>query len=243
MTAIKIFGERNTGTNYLWWLLEHNTNAVLLPGSKPRKRGWMKSTLLFDHFYNTAFRHELGWKHGFPVLEDIKAWHDPGNLLLVTLTKNPYAFLLSLFKKPYHYQGEKPPDFSTFLRTPWRTLKRENYSQKSFHNPIEIWNLKNVSYIGLEGKTGIKTLNFQYETLLNNPELTISEICKNHKDLRMNAGFINLETSTKSSTNTYRDYKDYYLQERWRDFIAPEDRYYIQQHLDKEVMKYFGYDW
>ena len=61
--SIKIFGERNTGTNYLRKLIEENLEVALLKGSISKGsiftlREWTK-----DLFFILTKGKNLGWKH------------------------------------------------------------------------------------------------------------------------------------------------------------------------------------
>ena len=92
---LKIYGERNTGTNYLIQLLgrhidfiEEKGSAYLLASTKP--------TVDLDETDG------LGWKHRLISAEYLR---ERGvkreSILIITLTKNPYSWLLSLHKRPY----------------------------------------------------------------------------------------------------------------------------------------------
>jgi len=66
MKKIKIFGERNCGTNYLRELIIANIEAELLEGGVPVKKGIMKSSIIFDRLFDLLHKDFLGWKHSFP---------------------------------------------------------------------------------------------------------------------------------------------------------------------------------
>ncbi len=88
----KIYGCRNSGTNYLWHLVERN----------------------FDIHYvgNGAGKH----KHSLP-----RYFHDPESLVLM-ITKNPYSWLLSRKRKPHlGAVGDimKNANWADFLDTPY----------------------------------------------------------------------------------------------------------------------------
>ena len=68
----------------------------------------------------------LGWKHGFPHATAI-----PADLAVVICVRDPRAWALSMFAKPWH----TPPtmqslEFSDFIRAPWETIvDRDRYFQ------------------------------------------------------------------------------------------------------------------
>ncbi|MCF8368000.1 MAG: hypothetical protein K9G76_03100 [Bacteroidales bacterium] len=92
MTLVKIYGERNSGTIYLEWLLKKNLEVDL----------------------HESF--ELGWKHRLaPSPEELTDDHKK-NILFVCLVKNPYSWLLSMHKRPYNHESLRDLSFSDFLK-------------------------------------------------------------------------------------------------------------------------------
>ena len=82
---IQIFGERNSGTNYLKQLLEINLDPKIEIGSK------------------------FGWKHGFTHKRAIKN-KDTEHTLFLVLTKDPYSWLISMNQRPH--QAVQSIDYS-----------------------------------------------------------------------------------------------------------------------------------
>jgi hypothetical protein len=113
---IKIFGGRNTGTNYLEQLIDNNLYVKQLPGIFPRYwlkiRGKMKQVeYLFPSLSNITTwnklknlylintkKTNLGWKHSIPDYNIMDSYNHGSKLHIVTLTRNPYSWLLSLYK-------------------------------------------------------------------------------------------------------------------------------------------------
>ena len=78
--TIKIYGERNSGNNYLIKLLD--SNIINLNPS-----AWKMHT-----------EARFGWTHGLPIPTD------EANILkinFIILVKNPYSWLLSLYRNPH----------------------------------------------------------------------------------------------------------------------------------------------
>ena len=89
---IKIYGERNSGTNFLKQLLTKNTVDVSL---LPNRWG--------------------NWKHGFPNLDRDLHLSRKNKTLVVFVIRDLEEWLKSMYKNPYHYRiGGR--DFATFLR-------------------------------------------------------------------------------------------------------------------------------
>ena len=86
-------------------------------------------------------------------------------LSFLTITKNPYSWLLSLHRRPYHQKIDRNLSFEQFLQSKWTTLKRDN-SAPVLNSPIELWNKKNRSYLNLDKK---RTLNTTSEDIFKDP--------------------------------------------------------------------------
>lgn len=237
---VKVFGERNTGTNYLTMLLMKNLDIVLMRGTVtndlPNRRSEQAKNLFFKE---TAFQN-LGWKHGKVNLSLVETHRDLHLITFVTLTKNPYSFLLSLYKKPYHNQATPAQSFTTFLNSSWTTQDRENVSIDNIKSPIDLWNIKNKSYKQLIERYPQQTINVRYEDLLRDPQLTLAQI-SNKARSPLKSTFENIEKSTKKENSTFQDYQTYYLQEEWKAELRAEHIDLINNSLDAELMEFFGY--
>jgi hypothetical protein len=247
---LKIYGERNTGTNYLSRLVDLNLEVRQLTGVIP---GWLSSLqqwfrgkeLARDFYFSLTYRRNLGWKHSqvMPVDEMRKLRICTNDLSFVTLTRNPYSWLLSMYKRPYHQYYARKPDLESFLTAPWGRVRRENVSGE-IAGPVELWNIKNASYIQLQGK--LPALNLTFEALLESPEHALDTIGKQfHLDWKVDS-FVNYDQSAKrfhleDESKDTQFYRDYYLNEKWRTELSPQVISVINERLDENVMNYFGY--
>ncbi|MCC6456099.1 MAG: hypothetical protein IT328_14185 [Caldilineaceae bacterium] len=238
---IKIYGERNSGTRYLTKLIELNLDAELLPGSVPRTIRLLGGHYegIRDLYFWATYRQNLGWKHAMaPTPAQVKALHMDG-VLFITLTKNPYAWLLSMYRRPYH-QRQSEDSFAAFLQSKWPTVARENYAQ-AFPNPLVMWNEKNRSYLSLN--QGACVRNLRYEDLLRNPEAIVAGIASEYSIPKKQPNFVNVTQSTKPEPGKqFEDYQTYYLEERWRSKLDPDLLALINPQLDREVVTRFGYE-
>lgn len=241
MENLKIFGERNCGTRYLASLLSANTRVFLLPGGVPDKRGWMRSQWLFDRLYPIIYKHHLGWKHAFPDVNALLADPRYGTLAVVFLIKNPYSFLWSLFRRPYHFKGVVPDTFEVFLKTPWQPLRRENAGKHTFENPMHLWNAKAESYLKACDQPGNNATLIRYEDLVTEPERVIRQLVSRFNLPAAESGFSNVLSSTKPDAHDYAYYRDYTINQRWRQHLKPEHLEIINRHLDFGVMQQLGY--
>ncbi|MBR8828541.1 MAG: hypothetical protein DSM107014_11695 [Gomphosphaeria aponina SAG 52.96 = DSM 107014] len=255
---IKIYGERNTGTNYISQLIKENLQCQLIPGVAAeiakesvlrinkyiKKKGLKKleasifQELLIDEIFAKNLAVSLGWKHCRPPLDLIKNHQFTPQTLFITITKNPYSWLLSLYKRPYHNFFQAQREFREFLSMPWKTVKRE-YSQAYFDNPIQLWNEKQRAYIELAQEINI-CINLKYEQVLRNELGTIKALSYLFPFVHQN-GIVSIAKSTKNDGRDKQFFEEYYLKSQWRKEIKIEEIEYINQHLDFELLKYFNY--
>ena len=92
MRFIKIYGEQNSGTIYLEWLLKKNLDASLL-----------------DSF-------DFGWKHRIAPSADELTEKLKKEVLFLCLVKNPYSWLISMHKRPYNHECLHKLSFLDFLK-------------------------------------------------------------------------------------------------------------------------------
>ncbi len=58
---------------------------------------------------------------------------------------------------------------------------------------------------------------------------------------RKSSLFLNVEESTKGDRQTFSEYQDYYLRERWREKLTQQAIAFINHHLDLSLLSHFGY--
>ncbi len=241
---IKLYGERNTSTTYLGRLIELNLDVEQLRGTVPGPMLRLQRLLPGDEWLRDAYfaltsRANLGWKHGCVraavELRNLRVVNS--GVAFVTLTKNPYSWLLSLYRNPYHAYGERPDNFVRFLCQPWRTTRRDG-TARLLKSPVELWNLKNASYLGL---ASLSALHITTEQLFVDPAGIIERIARHFSIRRTSDGFIDHLPSTKNVSWTGADYRHYYLDEKWRDELSETAIEIIDQSLDRRLMRFFGY--
>lgn len=243
--VIKVYGERNTNTNYMHKLIQLNLEAEQLPGIVPgmimkAQRMLPGSELVRDMYFKAAFRSTLGWKHmavpPFSVLQ--KYGGDAGNVGYLTITKNPYAWLLSLYRRPYHQRPEAEMSFEEFLKKPWRTTGRDNV-RPLLASPVDLWNVKNKSYMNLPKD---KALHTTTEQIFKDPSVVMDTIAEKFAIKRLSDHFVNHERSTKDKNKNGSYYRDYYINEKWRHNLSSEAIEFINKRLDSRLMSFYGYE-
>lgn len=240
-SRIKLYGERNSGTNYLERLIRLNLAVHLLRGTTPDPVDvpFFGAEWVRDLYFRLAFRSNLGWKHMLaPDVRQLEGAVDPG-LLFVCLVKNPYAWLLSLYRKPHHAR-ERHASFEAFLVNPWHTLGREN-APKGFPNPIALWNAKMASYLQLSEHQRVVVL--RYEDLLADPLGVLDSLCREHGIPVRKRPLENIVNSVHDSSKgwDYEFYRSYYLEERWREKLSPAALQIIDRELDATLVQRLGY--
>lgn len=245
MPLLKLYGERNTGTNYLEELIRLNLHAETLRSIEPRWVELLQKPLpgknfLVDLYFLLTIKSHLGWKH--MLTEPTSSCFSPvigaRPIHVVTITKNPYSWLLSLYKRPHHYRGRLPSTFEEFLLTPWRTVGREG-SPRFFANPIDLWNQKNAAYLGMVKY--FKVMNVRYEDLLIDYEAVLVALSEAFSIERANQSFLNIEQSTKNDPMRFDDYRTYYLGELWKSDLSARSIGLINDRLDLDVVKKYNY--
>jgi len=234
---IKLYGERHTNTNYLSRLIELNLDAQLVEGVVPTYirtiERWTGSEGLRDRYLRRTFAQTLGWKHSA-----VPAQLNAAGVVFVTLTKNPYSWLLSMYRRPYHQHYAQPPSLEAFLQLSWQTVGRENV-EAEVANPIQLWNLKNRSYLGLPAES---SLHLRTEDTFIDAAAVIARIAETFDIARTNPQFVDFQRSTKKRTDRDGDYyRDYYLNERWRAELTQPALDIINAELDRELLQHFGY--
>lgn len=239
---VKVYGERNTGTNYLTKLVQSNFDVSLLVGAFPRKLNhWpLKNEFVRDSFFRVTYNHTLGWKHACLPSAEAIARSKRKDVALLALVKNPYSWLLSMYKRPYHGLDNSLA-FEDFITSPWPILDRENCPRKRL-NLVELWGIKNASYSQLENYP--RGMLVKFEDLLHNPQDVCLRMGKTLKIPASNEFAQNVEQASKKQDAdlNFDYYKDYYLGEKWKEKLSDNQISVINAHLDKTLSRKLGYE-
>ncbi len=241
---LKIYGERNTGTNYLCRLIETNLQVKLLRGTAPPalrhlRRFFANDEHLIDTYFRWSYPFNLGWKHSAPrPLTEITPY--PGYRSLsgvIFLVRNPYSWLLSLHKNPYHQTHADAPGFDQFLNRIWQMHRRDEIVGAPL-NPIQLWNRKIRSYLEFAER---RKILIRFEDLLEDPKRSISHIAQKFEIQPTDCWFTNIEASTKGSGKDYDGYRAYYRTESWKKNLSADSIRRINKDLDEDLLQALGY--
>jgi hypothetical protein len=220
---IKIHGLQRSGTNYLAHLIDNN-------------------------FENTkALVNAGGWKHGCYCAP----WTLGREVHVITITKNPYAWLVSL----YNYWSNKKhgvgPDLRgvTFEEFLHKKIAFEKSSGAPYllraKNPVEHWN--NMHYHWLSIVVNVKqSLIIPYEILLASPNEILDAIAQNlrlQRKSELHTCTKVLEPGEESAKIGEKDWenRDYYVAEKYLNDFTPDMLNWVNSELDEEVLACIGY--
>jgi len=222
----KVFGERNTGTNFLRLLIAKNTPLKLLgDGGRSRSKGRLRllrsayshlsddalkviSERLLDEDRKDFFPSHLGWKHGCPDSKRLQTSSIFGNSIFVCIIRNPWSFAISLHKRPYNINPRGLVSLHDFVSSPILANERDNIPDIFLDSPVRLWNFKVASYLKLKQELPCKTFIAFYEDIVLNPFRFIENLCSFAKCKAPNKITIP-QISTKAHLGEARSYENY----------------------------------
>ena len=207
MRFIKIYGEQNSGTIYLEWLLNKNLDTTLLDS------------------------YEFGWKHRIAPSEDELTEKIKQEVLFLCLVKNPYSWLISMHKRPYHHESLRKLSFLDFLK----------YSYGDYRNPIVMWNTKNASYVKMSDFVKFHEI-IKYEDILMDPAGFVNKMAEKYGFSKppIFKNMSNLLTNSHG-IKSQKFHKEYYLTEEWRKNLRHDHVKQINDWLDQSLMEKLNY--
>lgn len=248
---VKIYGERNTGTQMMRELLRSNGVEDLWPGTIAELGDMHRITALdraerpdadrilireavIDDLFVEAFDRSLGWKHGIP---DPAKLPDAGSgTHYVVTVKNPYAWVVSMARRPHHnlLTGNRG-SVEAFLASPWITCGRDN-APRHLGSVVDVWTLKYRAWLGLADSRPVTVV--RYEDLLLEPQALSALAAR--LDPQAHRPW-QLPTAVPNNVKDLAFYQDYYAGQRWRDALSQACIATIGSRLDAELMERLGY--
>lgn len=249
----KVFGERNTGTNFLNQLLKENTTLKVLEHGnndackkqaqdiyeKHRIKEKLAQKIilerLIDNEREKEFSHNFGWKHAAPSLQKIKTNKLYEKTLFICLIRNPWRFVTALHHRPYNLIPVPETDFSAFIRAPFLANSRDGLSDNFIKNPVELWNRKVSSYQELHNQTNGNVITIYYEAMILDIEKFIRSL-STHCEIKSEKIIVPHE-STKGDNKNFEEYRAEAIAYAPLNFMSKDDALYIHQELDKSIIK------
>lgn len=245
---VKIFGERNTGTNALKRIIEQNSASRCLPSTAleldpfAMRRVRLALTPLARERRTDAIFARRGpleaWKHCATNFVDVSAF--AGVLVLFTV-RHPASWLVSFFKRPYHQLGWRPRDLEKFSEISWRTVERERLGGASLR-PLELYQRKLESYLEFAERLSRYRIQHQFvrfEDLILHQADVFTGIAGDLLD--PSPRFHELRESTKDKAKQLEDYQRYYGEERWREVIGDNLQQMVSAQIEWSNFGQFGY--
>ena len=248
----KVYGERNSGTNYIQRVLRRNVSQQELVGDHKNIYSLAKEfsnclqpfdqdayiDSIYDIEMNRILYSDFGWKHAAPPVEIIVRSSIKKLTVFVFILKHPYFWLRSMFRKPFHIYG-RANTFAEFIRLPMMLSQRDLLPGWIALTPIEIWTEKVRRYAELCSQAGIRAVVYRYEDLLldfDKQILRVSRVLTPKSDI-----FENMIESTKNESLQFEDYRTKYDLSRVSEVLSKEDSAYVREHLSNDVLKWSGY--
>jgi hypothetical protein len=219
---VKIHGLQRTGTNYLAQLINENLENT------------------------QAMMNAGGWKHGHYCAP----WTLGREVHVVTITKNPYAWLVSLYNYWKHNPVGPNLDLVTFPQFVWGRAIFEESAGTPFllraENPVQHWNDMNFHWLTIRMNEK-QSLVIPYEALLFNAEGVTEGIGQNLGLKRKAEPFCDClkvcepgDETPKLSEEDWSN-KNYYVDEGYLDLYSNDLLKFVNKELDPEVMSMLGY--
>jgi len=249
---LKVYGERNSGTNFVERLIRTNFAVVPLQ-SNSQVSGYVDTlthgqrraaraallNLAYEIDCERVRQSDFGWKHGAPPEAEIRSAPHAQHTLFICTMKHPVAWLRSLCQRPYHPAEKVPKDFSRFLRHDWLLARRDNLVAGERVNVVDLWNLKNAAFAKL-GESTSQCIVVAYEDILKDPQ---GFLAKAGRFLAArNSTFVWSLPSTKHDGATFEDYRQKYDQKNIAQMAPPGDLAFIAARADRSLMARFGYE-
>lgn len=215
-----MFGERNTGTNFLNELLRQNTCSIVLENSSnaqakarlARLRGLDKTARefaierLIDLERRKNFLMDYGWKHANVAVKALQMSPRFSETAFLFLIRNPFKFILSMYKRPYNLFPKPSGSMGEFIASPLIANVRDGLMDDYLESPVDLWNKKVASYYRALKMLPGQSISIFYEKLVDSPGQELARL----KLLGVNLveePYKIPSQSTKGDALTFEDYR------------------------------------
>ncbi len=248
---VKVFGERNSGTNFLNLTLEANGVSARILNKEPDylPAGWVNGFAeqdraffierYLDRLDRQEFKRNFGWKHARVSVERLSGVQMFPRTFFIFLVRNPFNFVASLHRRAYNLLPSVRPDRKAFIRSPLIANERDHLDAIYLANPVELWNQKTLSYIDFVRKVGNACL-VRYEDLIADPAGFIDWVSAAGPSFSTNC-FVPA-ASTKDDALGFADYRANALGFDPRSEFDAEDFDFLQARITDELARCLGYD-
>ena len=254
---VKVFGERNCGTNWCTKNLAANTRAIVVSnkdmkdlrreavsermresdGAEDKRTRAAIRHKAVDDVYATSGLETFGWKHCNLVEDELRRHPNYDRTAFVCMVKHPVWFLSSLFYRPHAPILGVPASLEEFVDYPWQTYGRENLGGVMLDSPIDLWNIKVRSYCDFVANNE-RAIIVRYEDMLADPAAFFSRVGALGVPMRRRQELVD---SNKRGELTLDRYRTKYSDENMRTSIPLAVREAVQQRADSDLVERLGY--
>lgn len=255
-TSLKVFGERNTGTNFLQSFLRLNTSLKVLKGGDGGREDIKRQfkDFVLKHDIKDPFAQKLvmeslldqestkrsqinfGWKHANVCPKMLSKASGFEDVCFVFIIRNPWRFISSLHQKPYNLLPKPTADLSHFVRSPIYVNQRDRLSSRLIKSPVELWNRKVRSYFEFNLVHPKQSLIVYYENLVLSPDGFADQLRKyctvNEKIIVPNDSSKKHRGDTKTFTEFCQEVRRY----NPRKVLGEDIFSLIAAHLDRDLI-------
>ena len=161
------------------------------------------------------------------------------------ISKNPYAWLLSISKKPYHMGVPFNRPLDQFITQQLNTVGRENTERGKWPNAMVLYSEKYRGWLSLPPPV----THIRYRELVDDPRAILNQILND--DIPSNHVQVNMKTQLRPLTDAVlkktgkkqaplQDYVDKYTKMGWKKLYVPYKGKsilkLINEHLDRDVV-------
>jgi hypothetical protein len=246
---LKIYGERNTGSNYLHSVCAQNFLAVQLQGDV--QQIWGLGARIAEqtgkHFKTRQALHDLeirrilhsdfGWKHAAPNLDVIDASEIAKYTRFIVLTKHPYSWLKSLHRSPYSFTAH-PTSFSNFIRGAFPVNESDGLVGVEDCTPPALLRHKILAYRRLLQSTH-DVIHMKYEELIEDFEAAMLKL--QPRMFRKAGAFLNFDKDVKGQKRQLADFQRQYSLHSVKEGLSTEDIDFIRGEIGEELFAFLGY--
>ena len=246
---IKVFGERNCGTNFLVESLNMNTvgveslvhyrnNFPIRAASRlPFTFSQNVAEFLIDIQRANEFQLNFGWKHSAISPEYLKKSKRFDDTFFICIIRNPYYFINSLYRRPYNIRKFSHKSRIAFIGSGIKLNRRDNLDEKTLPSPVDLWNRKCKSYISSASLDNLIVV--RYEDVINDFDgffqylASIGVSVKGKIDIPM--------ASTKRDELNFFEYKFKTNNFNPEDVYSRDELEIIRRKLDTELCETLAY--
>ncbi len=247
---VKVFGERNTGTRAVVWMLRA-LNGVTpgFPNYQGRDLDALQARVdtqfsgfqheMFNDALDDVRRSRMGahsaWKHAAPQVDDSYAAKGASVLFMV---RDPYSWIAALYRNPYHARAPRPDTLAQFLEQPWLTMQRDNIAP-ILMSPMELWNEKLRAYRAFAEAAPVPSTVLAFEDFVLAPVEALGAALQRF-DIPVE-GLAEIPESTKKRGKTRAQRLAYYKARAWEREVSTDAARLVNEYVNWDVAAHFGY--